>query len=143
MEQHTQQDLPDIRYTILLDAPISTVWNAVATSDGLAAWFMPNDFQLVAGHRFHLAAGPYGISPCTVTRIDPPALLSFMWGKDWTLTFELKPLGGKTELTLIHSGWNAGTLTEFGQPHTGVRATMERGWFGLSQALKAYVESRG
>jgi uncharacterized protein YndB with AHSA1/START domain len=133
--------LPDIRRTLTLNAPIQKVWNAVATSEGIAAWFMPNDFQPVVGYEFHLEAGPYGKSPCKVTEIDPPNRLSFNWGKDWTLTFELRELdGGKTEFTLIHSGWDADKATEFGESHKIVRERMSQGWAGLSTKLAAYVE---
>lgn len=42
---NTQGTLPDIRQTLVLNAPIQKVWDAVATSEGIAAWFMPNDFR--------------------------------------------------------------------------------------------------
>lgn len=134
--------LPAIRETRLLNAPIAKVWSAVATAEGIAAWFMPSDFQPVVGHEFHLEAGPFGRSPCKVTEIDPQHRVSFRWGKDWTLTFELKDLGGgQTEFTLIHDGWNANTLTEFGQPHPVVRENMAGGWKAMGPKLAAYVES--
>ncbi|CAM3931587.1 SRPBCC domain-containing protein [Cohnella lubricantis] len=134
--------LPAIRQTQLLNAPIAKVWPAVATAEGIAAWFMPGDFQPVVGHEFHLEAGPFGRSPCKVTEVDPPHRVSFRWGKDWTLTFELKEVGGsQTEFTLIHDGWNADTLTEFGQPHPVVRENMAGGWKGIGRKLAEYVES--
>ncbi|MFC5403474.1 SRPBCC family protein [Cohnella soli] len=142
MSQHDQTpSLPDIRQTLVYNAPIRKVWDAVATSEGLAAWFMPNDMQPVEGHEFHLEAGPFGKSPCKVTEVDPPNRLSFRWGKDWTLTFELAEQGDQTEFTLIHSGWSAEGLTEFGQTHTEVRERMSGGWIGLVQKLKSYVEA--
>lgn len=101
----TNSMLPDIRHTMVFQAPIQKVWEAVSTSEGLAAWFMPNDLQPMVGHEFHLNAGPFGMSPCKVIEVDPPHRLSFRWGKDWTVTFELKELNkGQTEFTLIHSG---------------------------------------
>lgn len=136
-----QKTLPDIRQTVVLNAPIEKVWDAVATAEGIAAWFMPNDFQPVVGHEFHLNAGPYGMSPCKVTDITAQSRLSFRWGKDWTLTFELIDLGDQTEFTLIHSGWDADTVTEFGEAHTIVRERMNDGWAGLGKSLSAYVEA--
>jgi hypothetical protein len=44
------------------------------------------------------------------------------------LTFELREANGKTEFTLIHSGWDSGKKTEFGQPHTLIRGIMDKGW---------------
>lgn len=140
MENNTQNTLPEIRRTALLKAPIQKVWDAVATSEGIAAWFMPNDFQPVLGYEFQLNAGPFGMSPCKVTELDPPNRLSFRWGKDWTIVFELMEKDGQTEFTLIHSGWDADKVTEFGQPHQAVRDTMDKGWVGIVQKLVTFVE---
>ncbi|MEF2966814.1 SRPBCC domain-containing protein [Paenibacillus sp. M1] len=134
-----QGALPDIRHTISLNAPIDKVWDAVATAEGLSAWFMPSDLQAVEGHRFHLQAGPFGESPCEVTLVDPPHKLAFKWGKDWTLTFELEEREGGTLFTLIHGGWTAEQVTEFGEPHKIVRGRMDQGWAGLVGKLSAYV----
>ena len=141
MEHNSNNTLPDIRQTLLLNAPIQKVWDAVATSEGIAAWFMPNNFQPIEGYEFELNAGPFGMSPCKVTEIAPPNRLSFNWGKDWTITFELVDLDGKTEFTLIHAGWDADKVTEFGQTHAMVRDRMNQGWTGLQQSLAAYVEA--
>ncbi|UOE74858.1 SRPBCC family protein [Parageobacillus thermoglucosidasius] len=133
--------LPQICHTIVFQAPIQKVWKAVSTSEGLAAWFMPNDLQLVVGYEFHVNAGPFGMSPCKVIEVEPPHRLSFRWGKDWTVTFVLKELNKQqTEFTLIHSGWEANKVTEFGESHTIVRNRMDQGWAKLCQSLGAYVE---
>lgn len=139
MSNSASNTLPDIRQTLLLKAPIGKVWDAVATSEGIAAWFMPNDFKPEVGYEFHLDAGPYGRSPCKVTVIDPPNRLSFNWGADWTLTFELEERDGQTEFTLIHSGWDADKVTEFGQAHTMIRERMSGGWVGIVQKLGEYI----
>lgn len=140
MDQKTNTTLPDIRQTLVLNAPIQKVWKAVATSEGIAAWFMPNDFQPEIGYEFHLNAGPYGMSPCKVVELDPPHRLSFTWGKDWTLTFELLEQADKTEFTLIHAGWDVNKVTEFGEAQTIVRERMADGWSKLGGKLGAYVE---
>lgn len=140
MGNNASNTLPDIRQTLLLNAPIQKVWNAVATSEGIAAWFMPNDFRPELGYEFHLEAGPFGKSPCKVTELDPPNRLSFAWGKDWTLTFELVQRDGKTEFTLIHGGWDPDKVTEFGEAHTIVRERMAEGWAKMPLKLVAYVE---
>lgn len=133
--------LLDIRQTLVFKAPVQKVWAAVSTSEGIAAWFMPNDFQPIEGHEFHLEAGPFGKSPCKVTEIDPPNRLSFKWGQDWTLTFELVEQGDQTEFTLIHGGWDADKVTEFGETHALVRERMSQGWIGLVSKLTTYVEA--
>lgn len=133
--------LPDIRRTLLLNAPIEKVWEAVATSEGIAAWFMPNNFESKEGFEFVIQAGPFGASPCKVIEVNRPYRLSFKWGKDWTLSFELVEVGGQTEFTLIHGGWNAEEVTEFGEAHSIVHPRMDHGWGGLVQKLASYVES--
>lgn len=140
MEHNSKTAMPDIRHTVELNAPIQKVWDAVATSEGIAAWFMPNDFEPEVGHEFHLEAGPYGKAWCKVTELDPPNRLSFDWTKDWTVTFELKELDGKTEFTVIHGGWDEEKETEFNESHTIVRERMDGGWAGLGKKLSEYLE---
>lgn len=128
----SQEHLPEIRKTIILQAPIEKVWRAVATSEGIAAWWMANTFEPVVGHEFVLHSGQFGDSPCKVTELDPPHSVGFDWGKDWHLKFQLKTLDdGRTEFTLIHSGWDAAKVTEFGQPHAVIRNIMNGGWEGI------------
>jgi uncharacterized protein YndB with AHSA1/START domain len=139
--ENQMQSLPDIKQTLVFNAPIQKVWNAVATSEGIAVWFMPNNFMPEIGFEFHLEAGPFGKSPCKVTELDPPNRLRFSWGKDWFLSFELTELDGKTQFTLTHGGWDIDKVTEFGQPHDTVRDTMSQGWAGIVQRLSAYIEA--
>jgi len=73
--------------------------------------------------------------------INLPHHLAFNWGKDWTLTFGLEEAGEKTELTLIHSGWDSEKVTEFNQPHTLTREFMAGGWGDLA-ALHKYIEGK-
>ncbi|MCM3790528.1 SRPBCC domain-containing protein [Domibacillus indicus] len=140
---HKNENVTEIRKTIVLNAPIEKAWKAVSTSEGIAAWWMPNTFEPVLGHEFILHAGPFGDSPCTVTELDPPHRLGFDWGKDWHLAFELKKLEeNKTEFTLIHSGWDAEKVTEFGQPHSVVRGIMDGGWESIiKEKLPTYIEA--
>jgi uncharacterized protein YndB with AHSA1/START domain len=107
VDTNATNTLPDIRQTLVLNAPIQKVWNAVSTAEGIAAWFMPNDFQPVVGHAFHLDSGPFGKSP----------------------------------FTLIHSGWDADRVTEFGQPYSEIRERMFHGWVGIKDKLASYVEA--
>jgi len=133
--------LQAIRQTVVLNAPIQKVWNTVATSEGISAWFMPNNFKPELGYEFHLEAGPFGQSPCKVTELDPPHRLTFAWGKDWSLTFELVELDGKTEFTLIHDGWDIDKVTEFGQSHAEVHERMAGGWVGIVKKLTSIIEA--
>jgi uncharacterized protein YndB with AHSA1/START domain len=141
MSSNPSNTLPDVVQKRVLNAPIQKVWDAVATAEGIASWFMPNNFQPQLGFEFQLDAGPYGKSHCKVTELDPPNKLSFRWGKDWTISFLLEDEDGKTAFTLIHSGWAAEGVTEFGEPHDVVRERMGGGWVGLVQKLASQVEA--
>lgn len=138
-----QGNLPEIRKTIIVDASIEKVWEAVSTSDGIAGWWMPSTFEPILGKEFVLHAGPYGDSPCKVTELVSHNRVGFDWGKDWHVLFELQQLaGGKTEFTLVHSGWDAEGVTEFGQPHTAIRGHMEDGWEKIvKEKFPAYLTS--
>ncbi|PLS17277.1 SRPBCC domain-containing protein [Bacillus sp. M6-12] len=143
MKEKMNETLPDIRKTTIFNASIEKVWNAVATSEGIAAWFMPNDFQPEEGAEFHLQ-GPFGPSPCKVLEMDPPNKLVFSWDVfGWHVSFELKEFDGKTEFTLVHSGWGAADEIIPGaeQKQNDVRNTMENGWEPLvHNKLRKVVE---
>lgn len=127
MQEKAQGTLPDIRHIFILNAPIRKVWEAIATSEGLAAWLMPNNFQPVTGQEFHFRSQPVGdwdgIVHCKVTECDPPDRLAFTWSGNKINThvsFELKELEGNTQFTLVHSGWT--------EEHAMTRGILDEGW---------------
>ncbi|WP_286230958.1 SRPBCC family protein [Neobacillus mesonae] len=137
-----QNTIPDIKQTIVIEAPIEKVWAHVSTAEGIAEWFMPNDFKPEVGQEFHLQS-PFGPSPCKVTEFDPPNKLSFIWDTDgWFASFILKELGDKTEFTLIHGGWKEpDAIVEKAQRKSSeIRDMMSQGWAGIVQKLKRIVE---
>ena len=138
--QHTLQD---IKKTIILEAPIQQVWDTVSTAEGIASWFMPNDFQPKVGHEFHVQS-PFGPSPCKVMELDAPHRLSFSWDTDgWFISFILKELDDKTEFTLIHGGWKEPEtiLPKPNEKSTVIRDRMDHGWEQIvNQKLKKAVE---
>ncbi|MCY9141039.1 SRPBCC domain-containing protein [Peribacillus frigoritolerans] len=138
-----ENTLQDIKKTIILEAPIQKVWDTVSTAEGIASWFMPNDFQPKVGHEFHVQS-PFGPSPCKVTELDAPHRLSFSWDTDgWFISFLLKEVDGKTEFTLIHGGWKEPDtiLTKPNEKSSVIRDRMNHGWEQIvNQGLKKAVE---
>ncbi|MFS0604515.1 SRPBCC family protein [Peribacillus frigoritolerans] len=138
-----ENTLQDIKKTVILEAPIQKVWDTVSTAEGIASWFMPNDFQPKVGHEFHVQS-PFGPSPCKVTELDPPHRLSFSWDTDgWFISFLLKEVDGKTEFTLIHGGWKEPDtiLTKPNEKSSVIRDRMNHGWEQIvNQGLKKAVE---
>lgn len=135
--------LQDIKKTVVLEVSIQKVWNTVSTSEGIALWFMPNDFEPKVGHKFHIQS-PFGPSPCEVIEVDEPNKISFSWDTDgWIVTFLLKALDDKTEFTLIHSGWKSPdtVLPKANEKSSVVRDRMDNGWDGIvSERLRKVVE---
>jgi uncharacterized protein YndB with AHSA1/START domain len=144
MQVNHQGKVPEIRKTAVFNAPIQKVWEAAATSEGIAAWFMTNNFEPKVGHEFILQS-PFGPSPCKVLELDPPNRLSFSWDTfGWRVSIELKELDGKTEFILIHSGW--GDPDEIipgpGETHSVIRDRMDNGWESLvKEKLRKVVEA--
>lgn len=136
--------LQDITQTVILNAPIQKVWDTVATSEGIASWFMPNDFKLEVGYEFHIQS-PFGPSPCKVTEVNAPHKLSFIWDTDgWFVSFILKELGDQTEFTLIHGGWKQpdALISKANQKSADIHEKMSQGWVGIVQkGLRKAVEN--
>ncbi|USK61677.1 SRPBCC family protein [Peribacillus asahii] len=143
METNNQKTVPDIKQTVIFEASIQKVWETVSTSDGIASWFMPNDFELKVGHEFHVQS-PFGPSPCKVLEIDAPYRLAFSWDTDgWIVSFILKEMDNKTEFTLIHSGWKHpdAILPKANEKSTVIRDRMNHGWIEIvNERLKKVVE---
>ncbi|NEU29229.1 SRPBCC domain-containing protein [bacterium LRH843] len=144
METNNQSTLQDIKQTVIFNASIKKVWEAVSTAKGIESWFMPNDFKLEEGHEFHLQS-PFGPSPCKVIEIDAPYLLTFTWDTDgWIVSFILKEMGDQTEFTLIHGGWKQpdAILSKPNEKSSVIRDHMNHGWVGIvNERLKKAVEA--
>jgi uncharacterized protein YndB with AHSA1/START domain len=137
------ETLQDIKQTVIFEAPIQKVWAKVSTSEGIALWFMPNDFEAKEGHEFHVQS-PFGPSPCKVLEVDEPNKISFSWDTDgWIVSFLLKDLGEKTEFTLIHGGWKSPdtVLPKANEKSSVIRERMNYGWVDIvNDRLKKVVE---
>jgi uncharacterized protein YndB with AHSA1/START domain len=142
--------VPAIRHQFKLNYPVEKVWNAVATSEGLAGWLMPNNFQPVIGGRFQFQSEPMGrwdgVVPTRLLELKKPTLLRMNWllagEHETTLSFELKPVGegsNSTELTITHSGWE-NVPFEF----AGLRQVLDQGWGKHSvESLEEYLKQQG
>ncbi|WP_342541750.1 SRPBCC domain-containing protein [Paenisporosarcina sp. FSL H8-0542] len=137
------ETIQDIKQIVTLVAPIQKVWETVSTSEGIAIWFMQNDFEPKVGHEFHIQS-PFGPSPCKVLEIDEPTKVSFSWDTEgWMVTFLLKEMDEKTEFTLIHSGWKSPdtVLPKANEKSSIIRDRMDNGWVGIvNERLRKVVE---
>jgi uncharacterized protein YndB with AHSA1/START domain len=134
----------DIDITVSYPHPPSRVWEALTSSEALAAWLMPNDFQPVAGHRFSFQTKPRrafgfdGVVRCQVLELDPPHRMVWSWAGgsiETTVTFTLEPAAGAgTTLRMRQEGFHG-----LGAQLT--RTILAGGWPGiLRQRLLACLE---
>ena len=104
----------DIDAAISYPHPVDRVWEALTSSDALAAWLMPNDFKPVLGHRFTLRTRPApgfdGIVRCEVLELDPPRRMVWSWAGgniDTTVTWTLDQTSdGGTRLRMHQVGFH-------------------------------------
>jgi uncharacterized protein YndB with AHSA1/START domain len=133
----------DIDATVTYPHPPGRVWEALTSSDALAAWLMPNDFKPVVGHRFTFRTKPApgfdGIVRCEVLELDPPHRMVWSWagGKiDTIVTFTLdETADAGTRLRMHQVGFHglAAQLT---------RRILAGGWPGiLRERLRAYLDT--
>ena len=108
---------PAVRLERYLPDPPPVVWQAITERGQLRAWF-PCDV-IVDGGRWEVGAAiafPFPPEAMdltltgTVLAVDEPKLLSYTWGEDEILRFELYPEGDGTRLVLtdqLRAGWAA------------------------------------
>jgi uncharacterized protein YndB with AHSA1/START domain len=131
----------DIDASVVFPHPVDRVWAALTSSEALAAWLMPNDFQPAVGHRFTFRTKPApgfdGIVRCEVLELDPPNRMVWSWAGgniDTTVTFTLEPAGpGGTRLRMHQVGFHG-----LGAQLT--RRILAGGWPGiLGRRLPGYL----
>ena len=144
---NTMTDL-GLRTTIVIDAPVEEVWEALTSPDIIRQWFFGVETQtdwkvgspLV--HRGVYQGQPYE-DKGEVLRFEPPWLLSHTHWSDQSgkpdrpenyqeVTWALAPGDGGTELT----------ITEKNLPSEEARAKSEQGWQGALGSLKKLLEGR-
>jgi uncharacterized protein YndB with AHSA1/START domain len=113
-----------IEKTIVLRAPRSRVWRAIATAEEFGAWFgvkLEGAFALGARVRGRITTPGYEhlTMEITIEQVDPERLFSYRWhpnaidpgvdysGEPTTLVeFRLDEVAGGTRLTVIESGFD-------------------------------------
>jgi uncharacterized protein YndB with AHSA1/START domain len=123
--------VPDIKHSIVIDAPVEKVWEALISPQQVAQWLGAVGFAPQVGHKFHFQADPQpgwdGVTHSEVVEITPPTRLVFTWFVPGTpvtqVTFTLRDLADKTEVILEHTGWD-----QF-PPEVGtIRDQLDYGW---------------
>jgi len=133
--------MPDIRHRVVVTAPLETVFQAVASTDGLSAWWTRDGVrgEPAEGSRIEFTFGqPEPAAVMDVTRVDPDGHVGWtcVGGADeWVgteLAFDLAPTAGGTAVLFTHAGWRE--PTEF-MAHCSAR------WAYFLLSLKGYLET--
>jgi uncharacterized protein YndB with AHSA1/START domain len=98
--------------------PQEKIWRALTQGSLIEEWLMRNDFQPVAGHRFHFRATPMphwnGVTDCEVLVVEPNERLSYSWnasgdeaagGLKTVVSWTLTPTKGGTHVRMEQSGF--------------------------------------
>ncbi|MEH0108845.1 SRPBCC domain-containing protein [Tersicoccus sp. MR15.9] len=114
----TSDDSTTIHVEQTLPHPVERVWAALTTPSQLAVWLMPNDLELVVGHRFTMQGQPMeivgfsGVVASEVLEVVPQQRLRLTWqdahnpaSLDSVVTFELTPEGEGTRLVVEQDGF--------------------------------------
>lgn len=142
--------------------PPELVWRALTTSELLAQWLMPNDFEPRVGHRFTFRTEPGpgfdGVVRCEVLELLPPGakegsepgpgVLAMTWAGgpiDTVVRFQVVEVEGGTRLAVTQSGFRgpkawlvsrilkAGNRTLYGKSLPALLARLARGQSPLPQ----------
>ena len=107
--------MENIEKKITINVPVARVWKALTNADELGNWMlMPTTFKPEIGNQFLFQADANenwdGKIHCKILEIETNKKLAFTWNSqminaETLVTIHLKDLNEKTELTLIHSGW--------------------------------------
>jgi len=101
-----------IKGEIVIEAPVSKVWEHITDPQKIADWLMPNDFEATVGKKFFLDCPHEGIISCVVKEVVPNEKLVYSFQSktpkaDTLVTITLAQEGKATRVTLVHSGWDA------------------------------------
>ena len=108
---------PDrIERTMELAHPLATVWAALTTAEGLAAWFGEEaDIYLRPGGAARMKwANGYSVE-MRVERVEEPTVFGFTWHiyglaedhpRRTYVEFTLEPVGAGTRLTVVETGFS-------------------------------------
>ena len=142
-----------IEKTIVLRAPRSRVWRAIASAEEFGAWFRVKlEGAFTPGERFQGRITLPGYEHVTVEmaieRMDPERLFSYRWhpyavdpGVDYSseamtlVEFRLEDVAGGTRLTVTESGFDRIPLARRDEAFR----MNEEGWTEQIKNIEAYV----
>ncbi len=103
----TRQSIGQVTHTIEIDGPRDAVWSALIDPSQLNRWIASDArVEPTRGGNWDLGWGDVG--QFEILSIEPKESLAVSWseaGKKTVVTWTLEESGGKTRLTIVHSGF--------------------------------------
>ncbi len=135
-----------IEKKLTLNAPVNKVWEALTNPNKLQKWMMMStNFEPKNGKDFTFKSDPTGewdgIFKCSVKEVVENKKLSYTWDTSFInaetlVEFELTENGDKTEVSLVHSGWDKMTANQ-----KETKKSHSEGWdLRFGQKLKELVK---
>lgn len=133
--------MPDIRHRVCISAPLGTVYDAIASTDGLSEWWTRDGVrgESSEGSEIQFFFGqPEPAAVMEVTRLDPEGQVN--WScvggpDDWVgthLTFDLAQADDETVVVFTHADW---------QEPSDFMAHCSARWAYFLLSLKSYRET--
>jgi len=133
--------MPDIRHRVAMSAPLESVYEAVATKEGISSWWTRDGVRgdSTEGSRLGFYFGqPEPAAVMEVTRLSPDGHVGWSCvegAEEWvgtTLSFDLTEADGETVVLFSHADWRS--PSEF-MAHCSAR------WAYFLLSLKSYLET--
>jgi hypothetical protein len=133
--------MPDIRHRVAISAPLPSVYQAVATTEGLSEWWTRDGVRGASNEGSELQfffGQPAPSAVMEVTRLDPDGHVHWRCvdgAEEWVgteLTFDLREHQDETVVLFTHADWRE--PVEF-MAHCSAR------WAYFLFSLKAYQET--
>ena len=111
--------MQDIVKSITINAPLLHVWSYLSEREKFEKWMLTMSGAPTLGETFYFRMTAAkdsewdGEIKCHVTRMEPPNRLEFSWSHnelafaETLVSISLAEVAGGTEVTLVHSGWDA------------------------------------
>ena len=135
--------MPEILHRITIDAPADTVFDAIATDEGIKHWWTDDSSSATAAgemSEFRFMNGDI-VFRMHVDVYEPGHKLAWQFAGDYdewegtTITWEFEPTSdGKTVLSLKHANW---PTTEGEYPNCNTS------WGHLLHVIRDYAEGKG
>ena len=121
------------RSSLEVDAPVEAVFGALTRPELVSRWCGAQaEIDPVAGGRYSFGWGDGG--PVEILNLDAPSRLVYSWGytgePDSVVTWELEGSGGRTRVTVIHSGFGDRAVGDY-----------ESGWMSFLVKIRNQVEA--